>query len=246
MTTQQKIFISTFVILLLLTEKLIWYLFPFTGLGGLICWPSTIIIAGISSFIIYRIIKKKGLNTLAIVLTFFLFIADTFLLIEIHPQDYGGDPKSQIGQCITAYEKYDQIGFDTFATLNKADRVTYIHKFKNQLPLSVSILYIDKEDGNETSSRSYEIFNYSDKIKYDTSKIGLQQNGDFVVLTEKVNPNVQTKHIIRRKFLNDNGTGYIDTTNKFFYNINKDNFELKSGIENEFYRLLNLTKKASR
>jgi hypothetical protein len=91
-----------------------------------------------------------------------------------------------------------------------------------------------------------EIFNYTDSIKYDTSKIGLQQNGDFVALTEKVKPNFQTKHIIRRTFLSDNGTGYIDTTSKFFYNINKDNFELKSGIENEFYKLLNLTKKARR
>jgi hypothetical protein len=190
--------------------------------------------------------KKKGLNPLTIVLTFLLFIADAFLLIEVHPQDYGGDPTNQIGQCITAYKNYDQIGFDAYASLNKADRVAYIHKFKNQLPLSISILYIDKEDGNETSSRTYEIFNYTDSIKYDTSKIGLQQNGDFVALTEKVKPNFQTKHIIRRTFLSDNGTGYIDTTSKFFYNINKDNFELKSGIENEFYKLLNLTKKARR
>lgn len=190
--------------------------------------------------------KKKGLNLLTIALTFLLFIADTFLLIEIHPQDYGGDPTKQLGEFITAYKNYDQIGFDTFALLNKADRVTYIHKFKNQLPLSISTLYIDKEDGNETSSRTYEIFNYSNTIKYDTSKIGLQQSGDFVILTEKLKPNFQTKHIIRRKFLSDNGTGYIDTTSNFFYNINKDNFELKSGIENEFYRLLNLTKKASR
>jgi len=246
MTTQQKIFISTFIILSLLTEKLIWYLFPFTGLGGLICWPLTIIIIGISSYIIYRVVKRKGLNLLIGLLTFVLFAIDTFLLIEFHPQDYGGNPTDQIGQCVTAYKQYDQITYDAFASLNKAQRVAYIHKFQDRLPTSISILYIDKDSSDETFSRSYEIFNYSDTTKYDSTKIVLQQNGDFVILTEKVKPNLETKHVIRRTFLSDNGTGYIDTTNNFFYNINKDNFAFKSGIEKEFYRLLKWTKKASR
>lgn len=245
MTTQQKIFISIFFILSLLTEKLIWYLFPFTGLGGLISWPSTIIITGISSYIIYRSIKKRGLNLIVVILTSILFLIDTFLLIEVHPQDYGGNPTDQLRQCVTAYKNYDQIRFDAFGSLNKAERVTYIHKFQNQLPSSISILYIDKEDGKETSSRSYEIFNYSDTTKYDSTKIMLQQSGDFVILTEKLKPYLETKHAIRRTFLGDNGIGYIDTTN-IFYNISKDNFELKSGIEKEFYRLLKFTKKVNR
>ncbi len=246
MTIQQKLFVSTFIILSLLTEKLIWYLFPFTGLGGLICWPATVIITGLSTYIIYRAIKKRGINPIVVFLTSIFFIIDTFLLIEVHPQDYGGDPIDQIRQCVTAYKNYDEIRFDTFGSLNKAERVAYIHKFQNRLPSSISILYIDKDNGDENSSRSYEIFNYSDTTKYDTTKIVLQQNGDFVILTEKLKPNFEIKHSIRRTFLRDNGSGYIDKTNKFFYNINKDNFELKSGIEKEFYRLLKLTKKASR
>lgn len=248
MTTRQIIFISTFIILSLLTEKAIWYLFPYTGLGGLICWPSTIIISGISSYIIYRAIRKRGLNQNVIFMTAILFVIDTLLLIEIHPQESGGDQTNQIGQFISAVRNYDQIDFDSFASLNKAERVIYIYKFQNRLPSSISTLNIEKDnkDNNENTSRNYELYNYYDSIKYDTAKIMLQQNGDFVILTEKSKPNFGRRHVIRRTFLDDNGTGYIDTTTKYFYNINRDNFELKSGIEKEFYRLLKLIKTTSR
>lgn len=245
MNVKQKLILITFIILCLLTEKVIWYLFPFTGLGGLISWPLAIIITGISSYIIYKYLKKNRPMLINICMVILIYIIDTFLLIKFHPQDYGGSPITQIKQCISAYKNYDNISFNSFSSLNNAERVTYIFKFKNKLPISISNIYISNNGADPIKSRDYEIFNFKKYLKYNKTKLTLTASDDGYFLTEKTKPFFKTKHFFKRKFLESSGIGYVDTSEKFYYDISKDSFELKSGVEREFNRFLKFTKKAS-
>ncbi|GAB2842951.1 hypothetical protein [Ferruginibacter profundus] len=245
-TTKRQIALTLFFVFSLLTEQFIWYLFPFTGLGGLICWPSAFILASCSTYLLYRLIKKESSKILLVGISFTLFILQFIFLLYIHPQDYGGEPIDQLKQYSKTYRNYNQVNFDKFDSLNNADRVAFMYKYKNKLPKSISTLYIDTLISSYTNqyARQYTIYNYDNSTIYDTSKLKVLQTDTSTFVQELLNNNA--KHKLYKGFINDNGVGFSDTLNKCQYNISKDSFDLKSGAEKIFYNLLSWTKKASR
>jgi hypothetical protein len=245
-TTKRKILLTLFFVLSLLTEQFIWYLFPFTGLGGLICRPTAIILASCSTYLLYRLIKKRIYKLVLIGLAFIFFILQFIFLLYIHPQDYGGEPIDQLKQYAKTYRNYNQVDFNKFDSLNRSERVAFIYKYKNKLPKSISVLYIDTLISSYTNQyeRQYTIYNYDNYTIYDTSKLKVVQTDTSTFVQEPLNNNAI--HKLYKAFINDNGVGFSDTLNKYQYNISKDSFDLKSGAEKIFYNLLSWTKKASR
>ena len=233
----------------LLTESLISYLFPYTSLGGLICYPTSIILSLLFGWSLYKI-TKRSLKPFLVGLIFFVFIFLQFIIeLNVHPQDFGGSPSQQIADFKHASENYDNINFDSFPALNRAERVAYIYKFKNRLPSSISTLSIDTSEDEFVSqvSRKYMILNYARDTTYDTTLLKLIRTDTFLIIIE--NPNDSFKinvHHTDKYLLNNTAGGVRDREKPIMYNILLDTFELKTGIEKLFYKYLSWTKKASR
>ncbi len=246
MTISRQIILILFFVFSLLTEQVIMYLFPFTGLGGLICWPSAIILASGSTYLLFRLLKKGISKVVLIGLIFTIFLLQFISLLYIHPQDYGGSPIDQLEKFSKTFNKYSKIDFNKFDRLNKSERVAFIYKFKNILPKSISILYIDTLTSNYTThyQRQYPIYNYDGYFTYDTLKLKISQTDTSTYVQELLNNNV--RHKLYNGFINDNGTGFSDTVNKYQYNISTDTFDLITGSEELFYNFLTLTKKGNR
>jgi hypothetical protein len=233
----------------LLTESLISYLFPYTGLGGLICYPTSIILSLLFGWILYKISKRSSKPVL-VGLTFFVFISLQFIVeLNVHPQDFGGSPFQQIADVKRASKNYDNIRFDSFPVLSRAERVAYIYKFKNRLPLSISALSIDTSEDEFVSqvSRKYMILNYARDTTYDTTLLKLIRTDTSLVIIE--NPKDSSKinvHYTDKYLLNNTAGGVSDREKSAMYNVVLDNFEFNTGIEKLFYKYLSWTKKASR
>lgn len=245
-TSKRQIILTLFFVFSLLTEQFIWYLFPFTGLGGLICWPTAIVLASCSTYFLFRLIKKEISKIVLIGVTCTISILQFIFLLYIHPQDYGGEPIKQLKQYVKTYQNYNRVTFYKFDSLNTPERVAFIYKYKRKLPRSISVLYIDTLVSGYTNQyeRQYTIYNYSNYSTCDTSKLKLFQTDSSIYVQETLNNN--TKHKLYKGFVYDNGIGFSDTLNKYQYNISKDTFDLKTGAEKIFYKLLSWTKKASR
>ena len=245
-TTNRQIILISFFVFSLLTEQFIWYLFPFTGLGGLICWPTAIISASCLTYLLFRFIKKGIFNGLLIGLIFILSIMQFIFLAYIHPQDYGGEPIDQLTQYAKTYRIYNQVNFNKFDSLSKSDRVAFIYKYQHKLPKSISLLYIDTLMSGYTNQydRQYILYNYDNYTIYDTLKLKILQTDTSTYVQELLN--TKARHKLYKGFIKDNEVGFSDTINKYQYNISKDSFNLNTGAEKLFYSLLSWTKKASR
>lgn len=237
------LFIS-YVIVGLLTEGFIFYLFPFTGLGGLICYPTSVIISLIFGWCIYKITKKQVKPIFIGLISFSFLTIQFFIELTFHPQDFGGSPFSQLNSFSKAVKNYDNINYTGFSNLNQADRVVFIYKFKNKLPQSISTLYIDNSD----IKSEYDFYNYPNgKIVYDTTKLKLLYTDTSLVIIQNPNSkNFIELSVADKTLLNNDAGGYSEMGSSIFYNVAKDSFQLNSGIQKLFYKYLSWTKKASR
>lgn len=237
------LFIS-YIIIGLIIESIIFYLFPFTGLGGIICYPFCVILSLAFGWTLFKL-TKHNIAKVYIFIAFLCFQTLQFYFeLIIHPQDFGGSPISQINDFKNAFNNYDKIKLGDFGNLTKPERVIYYFKYKDNLPQSISTLSIDRN--NVTSV--YDISNYgNDSISYDKNKIDFSYTDTTIRIIE--NPNsVKPKksEIPFRNLLKQKGGGYFDRANSTFYNVNENDFAFKTGIESIFYNYLRITKKASR
>jgi hypothetical protein len=238
------LFIS-YAIIGLVIENFIFYLFPFTGLGGLVCYPFSLILSILFGWIIYKATKK--LRKVGSIVLVFLGVLSFQIIIALafQPQDFGGTPFEQIADCNRALNRYDKIRFDDFSDLSSAERVVYIYKFKNKLPQSISILTIDSTVGDGEVQRNYEFKNYLQGKIYDTTQLKIEYTNDSLIIIEApLNPLKADKHTTEKTLLDNVGGGTYDRKNSIFYDVTKDSFELKTGFEKLFYKYLSLTKKA--
>jgi hypothetical protein len=245
MTKRKRlIFFVSYLLVGLLTEAFIFYLFPYTGLGGLICYPTSIIISLVLGWTIYKLTKKELKLVYTIIIFITLLTIQFYIELFVHPQDFGGDPISQITAFNSASKKYDSITFDNFSSLNEAEKVAYIYKFKSILPQSITILNIDRE----SKIANYEIYNYANgKTIFDTTKLKLIYTDTSTIIIETLKDKTILTSIVPDKNLMSNiSGGYFDREKSTYYTVSKNTFELKTGIEKLFYSYLSLTKKASR
>ena len=238
------IILISYIILGLITESIIFYLFPFTGLGGVICLPSSIILSIVFGWILYKLTQRDISKLLVLLVALCFLIIQFYLELKIHPQDFDGSPISQIKGFNKALTNYDKIKFGYFGSLTKSEKVIYYFKFKDKLPKSISTLSIDRN--NITSV--YDISNYgNDSISYDKNKIDFSYTDTTIRIIENPNSAEPKKSEIPfRNLLKQKGGGYFDRDNSTIYNVNENDFAFKTGIESVFYSFLRMTKNANR
>jgi hypothetical protein len=237
----------------LLTEGFILWLFPFTGLGGLICWPTSVVLSLIFAFVLLRIHKKiNRIRSTVICFVAFLSIQFSAQLL-LTPQDYGGEPIGQISEAISAYRQFDQIDFNDFSELNQYERVAYIFKNKNSLPDNYLILSIDSVNDQHllpgdphyyARSKTYMIENRNGTKIWNTDELGIIENDSSTVVIERLADGDSIVHRTMTNFLRG-GFGDFRNDNVSLF-IREDDLELKSGMQKVFYNALELGKKASR
>jgi hypothetical protein len=230
----------------LVSEYIINWTFPFTGLAGLICYPmaiiSSIIIGLISIFLLKRI-KTKGLfNSIQII----FIISQLFILTLLHPQDGGGGTTfNQIHDFSQAFRDYDNYVYEDFPRYIEPKRIAYIYKFQNQLPDFITIIVISDLDKNDDciNPRKYLIENYDNEVVFDQNKLLIKKTDSVIVITE--NPNDSLNHRIYKthlKLFNSSWSTY-ESELGYALDTHNDDFELYSGIDKIFYVILKMTKK---
>lgn len=237
----------------LMTEGLILWLFPYTGLGGLICWPTSVILSLIFAFILLRVHKKfSRIRSTVICFGAFLSI-QLFAQLLLTPQDYGGEPIGQISEAISAYRRFDKIDFSDFSSLNPYERVSYIFKNKNSLPDSYLILSIDSVNDQHLipgdpnyyiRSKTYMIENRNGIKTWNTDELRILENDSSTVVIERLADGDSIVHKTMTNFLRG-GFGDVRNDHVSLF-IREDDLELKSGMQKVFYNALELGKKASR
>jgi hypothetical protein len=240
--SKRKILSVLYALLGLIIEGFILWLFPFTGLGGLICWPTAIIFSLGFGFVLFKLTKRqlKAWQTIIAFLT--LITMQSYIQLSTIPQDYGGNAFSKISDVKSAFSKFDKIEFNDFPNLTTGERVAYMFKFKSKLPNTFISLTIDslKNKYESTNPRTYLIQNINGKRYYDESKIEIVESDTATIITEFYNKTDTLIYKMNKNFINIGSGGYNDRIVSL--DINEDDFKLGTGIEKLFYTILACTK----
>jgi hypothetical protein len=244
--TKRLLIYGLYVILCLTVETFILWLFPYTGLGGLICWPLTIIFALGLGFFIFKTTKRQLKIWQHSTLFLSVFTTQIFLQLWTTPQDFGGTTFYKIGDAFRAYKYYNKINYTDFPNLTTGERVAYIYKFKDKLPNSFVLLQIDStgQDYESVNQRTYVIENNNGKRHYDSAKLNLIESDTATIIIEYFSDSDTLVHKMNRNFLNIKAGGWGDKGVNL--NVNEDNFELETGIEKLLYGILERTRKPNR
>ena len=240
----------TYFLIGLLTEGFILWLFPNTGLGGLICWPTALFLSLVFAFGLLKIRKKFKRRRLTVIsFVTFLFI-QVFIQLLTTPQEYGGEPIEQISQAITTYKQFDKIDFRDFANLEQFERVAYIFKNKKSLPDSYLILSIDSlndkhllpgDSNYYTYSKTYIIENRNGKRNWDKEKLEFIETDSSTIIVQRNNNGDSLVY----ETTNDILRGGVGTTREnLSIFCTKDDLKLTTGMQELFYDILSLTKKS--
>lgn len=235
-----------YVILCLTAETFILWLFPFTGLGGLICWPLTIIFAFGLGFIIFKIAKRQQKIWQLSTLFLTVFTVQILLQLWTTPQDFGGSTFYKIGDTFKAYKNYNRINYSDFTNLTIGERVAYIYKFNEELPDKFISLQIDSTGQNYESinPRTYAFEYRKGKIQYNSTQLKLINRDTSTTIIEYL-PNSDTIiHKTVRDIFNPQLMGWSD--NGYNFLKKEDDFEISTGIEKLLYGILERTRKPNR
>lgn len=248
---ESTILFWAYVVVGLLSEGFILWLFPFTGLGGLICWPTAIVFSLAFGFGLLKIHKRfhnKRLTSISFVI---LITVQIFSQLFFTPQEIGGQPFDQISEAISAYKRFDKVDFSDFSKLNQFERVVYIFINKKSLPDSYLILSIDSVNDKHlipgdpnyfTHSRTYLIENRNGKKDWNEEELGLIETDSSTIIIQRNGKEDSTVHETVVGLLRG-GIGN-STEAKLSIFCDKDDLKLKTGLQEMFYNILNLTKKS--
>lgn len=184
--TKRLLLYGLYVILCLTAETFILWLFPYTGLAGMICWPLTLIFAFGLGLIIYKATIRQRKTWQLSILFLSVFTIQIFLQLLTTPQDGNVSTFYQIGDAFKAYINYNRLNYGDFPNLTEGQRVTYIYKFKDELPDKFISLQIDSTGQNYESinPRTY-VFEYrKGKIQYDSTKLKLIESDTSTIIIE--------------------------------------------------------------
>ena len=216
--SKRLLLFGLYVVLCLTVETFILWLFPYTGLGGLICWPLTMIFALGLGFIIFKA-TKGDLNIWKLSTLFLtLFTVQVFLQLWSTPQDFGGTTFHKIRDTFKAYKNYDRLNYSDFANLSTGQRVAYIYKFKEELPEKLISLKIDStgDDYESVNPRTY-VFEYrKGKIQYDSKQLKLINSDTSTTIMEYLSNSDTVIHETVRNIFNPQLTGWSENGYNFF------------------------------
>jgi hypothetical protein len=233
----------------LLTEGFILWLFPNTGLGGLICWPTALFLSLVFAFGLLRIHKKNKSRRLTVICFVSFLLIQFFVQLLLTPQEYGGQPIEQVSKAITTYERFDKIDFSDFAKLDQFERVAYIFKNEKALPDSYLILSIDSLNDKHlipgdtnyyTKSKTYIIENRDGERSWNKKELTLIETDSSTIIIERNENGDSLVHKTANDIL---GGGVGTTTDNISIFCKRDELKLTTGLQEMFYDLLSLTKK---
>ena len=234
----------------LLTEGIILWLFPNTGLGALISWPTALLLSLVFAFGLLKIPKKFNSRRLTVICFATFLSIQVLIQLLTTPQEYHGEPIEQISRAITTYKQFDNIDFEDFEDLDQFERVAYIFKNKNSLPDSYLILSIDSLNDKHlipgdpnyyTYSKTYIIENRNGKRNWDNEKLNLIETDSSTIIIQR-NGNGDSLVYQTTKDILRGGVGTtIDGLSIF---CTKDELKLTTGMQEVFYDILSLTKKS--
>ena len=247
--TSTIIFWTYFLIGLLIEGYILW-LFPYTGLGGLICWPTAIILSFLFSFGFLKIHKRFHSRRLTIISSIAFIVSQTSVQLLITPQEIGGKPVQQISELISTYRRFNEIDYSDFSKLKQFERVAYIFNNMKSLPDSYLILSIDSVNDKHllpgdpdyfTKSKTYSIENRNGKKVWNTKELGLIETDSSTIIIQR---NEQGDSVVYETIddLLRGGVGNSTSDNLSIF-CDKDDLKLKTGLQEVFYDLLSLTKK---
>ncbi len=243
--SKRKILFGLYALLGLLIEGFILWLFPLTGLGGLVCWPTALLFSFGFGFILFKLTKRQLKRWQIAIIFFTLITFQSYVQLATLPQDFGGDVFSKIGDAKNAFFNYDQLEFNDYSKLTTGERVAFIYKFESKLPDSFILLTIDslKNKSESTNPRTYLIQNIDGKRHYDVTKIKIAESDTANIITEFYNKTDTLVYKMDRNFINIGSGGYNDRI--ISLDIEEDDFRLETGIEKLLYTILGWTKKTA-
>ena len=239
-TSLQKILPLCYLIFGIASEYFLLWLFPYTGLGGLICYPTTILLSLVFGFLLFKLLKN-GLTIGGSALIFLIFFAiQLSIQMCFLPQEIGGTPFSKIEHSIRAYINYDKISIADLSKLDREEKAVFIYKYRNNLPSSFIILTIDSGRGQNSNPREYVIININRKKNYDKGKINIVEN-DTATLINEFRGHDTSLYKMTPNFMNIVNGGFVNDTISIY--IEEDSLKLKTGIDKLLYTITAWTKK---
>jgi hypothetical protein len=239
-----------YIVVGLLTEAYILWLFPYTGLGGLICWPTTIILSFVFGFALLRVFKKYQSKRLTFVFFVGFITIQMYLQLLITPQEIGGEPLQQVSEAIATYRRFDKIDLSDFSKLNQFERVAYIFRNKSRLPESYLILSVnirnDKglvppDPGYFSRSTTYLIEKRRKGKSWDKDKLGIIETDSSTIIIQRNTNGDSVVHGATKTLLQGSvGSSPNDSTSIF---CERDDFKLHTGLQMLFSDVLSLTKR---
>lgn len=236
-----KLLFAVYITVGLLIEWIILWLFPYTGLGGLICWPTALIFSLVLGFLLFKL-SKRQLKKWQLIISFFILISiQSIIQLALTPQDYGGNVFSKIIDAKKGYNNYKSIEYTDFPNLSSGERVAYLHKFKYRLPNSLSILTIDslKNEYESINPRFYLIENKNGKRIYNESKISIEEINDSTIITEYLLQDTIV-YKMHKNFMNIGAGGYNNRI--ITLDLYEDDLKLDTGIEKLLFLIMEITK----
>jgi len=234
------ILVALYILLGISSEYFLLWLFPYTGLGGLICYPISVLVSFAFGYIFYRVLKEIKKKVVLVFIFLFLFISQSIIQMLFCPQDYGGSVFSKISDAVTAYNNYNKIQFSGVLNLNRNELPVYIYKYKNYLPSSFIIMTIDSGRYHNSKPRTYVIQNNNDKRSYEKDLINIIESDTATFISEFIHGDT-FRYKMNRNFMNIGMGGFSDSTVSI--NIQQEDLKLDTGIEKLLYSITSLTKK---
>ncbi|MBL7851789.1 MAG: hypothetical protein JNN04_12875 [Cyclobacteriaceae bacterium] len=241
----------TYVLVGLLTEGLILWLFPFTGLSGLICWPTALFFSFAFAFVVLRIHKKLKRGRLTAACFAALLFFQFFIQLLLTPQEIGGEPIGQISEAISTYRRFDKIDFSDFAKLKQFERAAYIFKNKTSLPDSYLVLSIDSVNNEHLvpgdpdyfiKSTTFVIEVRDGKKNWNRKELGLIETDSSTIVIHRIGQVDSTVYTTINGLLRG---GVGDSRNEgVSIFCAEDDLKLKTGMQEVFYGILGLTRKS--
>lgn len=247
-----KIFFWTYIVVGLFSQAYVLWLFPYTGLGGLICWPTAITLSFVFAFALARAFRKFTKKRSIVFLFIVLITFQIYLQLLATPQETGGEPIQQISDAIKAYRRFDDINYDDFSSLNQFERVAYIFRNKNRLPASYLIISINTlndqglvppDPGYFSKSTTYLIEKVKGERKWDKSKLGIIETDSSTIIIQR-HENGDSAVFEATKGLLNGGVGSAANDSTSIYCM-EDDLKLETGFQIIFSDILSLTKRSA-
>jgi hypothetical protein len=241
---KRKLVLGLYILLIIVIECFILWLFPDTGFfPSVLPWTVTIILTLGFGYLLSGLIKRSLKNWLVALLFVTLLIVQTVFQLWAVPKDWDGDSFSRISDAVNAYQKYDKIQFDNFSNLSAAERTVCIYKFENILPDTLIIFTIDslKNQSESVNPRTYLIQRTENKSTFDKTKLNIIESDTSTLILEYYCNSDTLKYRMIPNFFKGGGGGYNDRT--ISLTCRGDNLGLTSGIEKLLYYILRVVDK---